>query len=152
MLDQSKEHLSSFLSTVTQHMGVPCSVSLQGGQDGPLAITLAAAEDGRFLIGKGGQNLNALEHVARAVWARLESGSTALSLDINDYRQSRTLAILALVREAAQRVRNTRRSESLDPMSSYERRIVHTELASYSDLATESVGQDPNRRVVIKLL
>jgi spoIIIJ-associated protein len=57
-----------------------------------------------------------------------------------------------MVRNVVARVRDTRRSQALLPMSSYERRIVHMELASYTDVASESTGEDPHRRVVIKPL
>jgi len=54
--------------------------------------------------------------------------------------------------EVAHRVRISKKAEALVPMSSYERRLVHVELASYADLETESIGEEPKRRIVIKPL
>ena len=74
-----------------------------------------------------------------------------LILDVNDYRKSRAIYLIDLAKQAVNRVRNTQKAEALLPMTSYERRVVHMELASCPDIATESIGEEPYRRVVIKL-
>jgi len=71
-------------------------------------------------------------------------------IDINDYRKSRTNYLMDLARQAVGRVRNTQKAEALVPMTPYERRVVHMELASCPDITTESIGEEPHRRVVIK--
>ncbi len=70
--------------------------------------------------------------------------------DVNDYRRSRTSYVVNLAKEAVMRVRSTQKAEALLPMSAYERRIVHMELASCPDIATESIGAEPQRRIVVK--
>ncbi|HXK36256.1 MAG TPA: R3H domain-containing nucleic acid-binding protein [Candidatus Paceibacterota bacterium] len=119
---------------------------------GRLTVSLTAPE-GNVLIGKGGQNLKALEHVVRMMMARQHpEQARGLIVDINDYRQEMATELATSTRVIAERVRQTRQPEALRPMTAYERRIVHTELASFSDLTSESVGQDPHRRVVIRPL
>jgi spoIIIJ-associated protein len=153
MTQGDPQSLVQFLRTITERMHVPCDVSVAGGTDGsPITLTIQTSEDANLLIGKDGQNLKALEHVVRAVWARREPGGRQITIDINDYRKTRTAELAAAVHETARRVRDTRQPEALKPMTSYERRVVHTELAAYHDLATESIGVEPHRRVVIKLL
>ncbi|HWA64525.1 MAG TPA: R3H domain-containing nucleic acid-binding protein [Candidatus Paceibacterota bacterium] len=115
-----------------------------------LTVSIQAPEHGRLLIGKNGQNLHALEQVLKAVAAKDATGASLVSVDVNDYKKSRAERVIQIAREVVARVRATRRAEALMPMSSYERRIVHTELAAMSDIATESVGQEPQRRIVIK--
>lgn len=145
------EGLKQFIVQVTQYLGIPCEVSYEQDAD-TIHIAISAPESGSVLIGRGGQNLYALEQVSRAVLARLGMVGQRVMVDVNEYRRTKTRAIVDEVRRIAERVRMTRQSETLDPMTSSERRVVHTELASYHDLATESVGQDPERRVVIRPL
>ena len=94
--------------------------------------------------------MKALEHVIRAAWARMQPGGPSVTLDVNDYRREKQEELVQMVRTAIERVRNTNRPEALPPMSAYDRRLVHTELAAYTDVGSESVGQEPYRRVVIK--
>jgi spoIIIJ-associated protein len=74
----------------------------------------------------------------------------SFTLDINDYRMKRLGDLKQDVKDAAKQVRLYGKHVPLRPMSSFERRIVHLLLAEYPDIATESVGQEPDRWVVIK--
>ncbi len=153
MTETETTQLNNLIKDLVGRMGVPCEVSVEDGDPAlPLKAHVVAQENGKFLIGKNGQSLSALEHVVRAMWSRQSSAGRTVSLDVNDYRQERITQLVADVRQAATRVRDTRKPEALPPMSSYERRVVHTELASWGDVSTESVGQDSQRRVVIKPL
>ena len=110
-----------------------------------------------MLIGKNGQNLNAFEHLIKLIVNRKTSGDedqkrNVFVVDINDYRKTKAKYVLGLARSAAQKVISSRRAEALLPMSAYERRLVHTELATYKELQTESIGEEPHRRIVIKPL
>lgn len=144
-------NITEFIARLTRDMGVPCEVSVAENGKGPIAITLAAEEGSHALIGKGGQTLRALEHLVRLAWLR-SGEERSLTLDINEYRRLRTEELQDRIKKVAERVRMTKKAETLDPMTSYERRVVHTELASFQDLGTESIGQEPHRRVVIKPL
>jgi len=106
------------------------------------------------LIGKQGANLVHLEHLIRLVAMRRnekESSArlTSFVVDVNNYRKHHIEHILGLAKEVARRVSQNRRAESMSPMSSYERRAIHAELTSYKDVTTESVGQEPQRRVMV---
>lgn len=108
-----------------------------------------------MLIGRNGQNLNAFEHIVKIIVSKKigdqdDSIKNNFIVDINDYRKSRAIQVLGIAKNVAQRVINTQQAEALLPMSPYERRLVHTELASYKDIQTESIGEEPRRRVVIK--
>ncbi len=73
-------------------------------------------------------------------------------VDINNYRLERESLILELARATAKKVIMTKENISLPAMNSYERRLIHLELVNRSDIATESIGQDKERRVMIKLV
>ena len=155
MSDTLNEKAVLLVKKITEHMHIPCEVSAGPTSDevaGPLLVSIETPEHAKILIGKDGQNLKALEHVVRAILTRQDPAGHAVVVDVNEYRQTKTKQLIDVVKQTAGRVRDTQRSEALPPMTSYERRIVHTELASWSDVATESVGQEPQRRVVIKPL
>lgn len=156
MADGSPTHpLESFIRRMAEYMRIECSVRIDANMNHPqqpIAIGISVADDARFLIGKNGQNLKALEHIIRLASLRQNPTQLVTSVDVNDYRKIQTNELVQRIHEVAVRVRNTRKPEALDPMAAYERRVVHTELATYHDLATESVGQEPQRRVVIKPL
>jgi spoIIIJ-associated protein len=116
-------------------------------------ISIESDKDLSMLIGKNGQNLEAFERLVRLLASRkLADPENELHfiIDVNDYRKSRTNYLIGIARDVARRVIQTQRAEALSPMSSYERRLVHTELASYKEIQTESVGQEPRRRIIVK--
>lgn len=140
------------IGRLTSAMGIECEVAISDIKDGVLSVQIRTDAEAKLLIGKNGQNLAALEHIIRAASYRNTDDSPRVVVDVNDYRQSRADQVVQMVRQVVSRVRDTRRSQALLPMAAHERRIVHMELASYTDVASESIGEDPNRRVVIKPL
>lgn len=105
-----------------------------------------------MLIGAGGANLAALEHVVKKIMKRRdpETSESRFTLDINDYRIRRLGDLKQDVKTATREARLYKKAVPLRPMSSFERRIVHLLLAEYPDITTESIGEEPGRRVVIK--
>ena len=135
-------------------MNIDCQIEMkeESGDsqgEGAIVVSIQTPDSARFLIGKNGQNLKALEHVLRAMLVKGDKEGTIV-LDVNDYRKSRATYLVDFAKQAVARVRNTQKAEALFPMSAYERRIVHMELAAYPDIATESIGAEPQRRVIIK--
>lgn len=104
-----------------------------------------------LLIGFRGENLLSIQHLIR-ILARKKTGQPIkIILDVNDYRDRQSASLKEMVSSLAARVKRTQRVELLRPMSAYERRIVHLAIRELgSDLATQSVGEEPNRRVIIK--
>ncbi|PJE50399.1 MAG: hypothetical protein COV29_04495 [Candidatus Yanofskybacteria bacterium CG10_big_fil_rev_8_21_14_0_10_36_16] len=131
-------------------------VEAHNNDDGVL-VSITSNDKMGLLIGKNGQNINAIEHLIRTLINKKQSSEQLdkftpirFSLDINDYKKIRSQQVINTARDVANRVSQNRRSEAMYPMNSYERRLIHSELASYNDIETESVGEEPRRRVVIK--
>jgi len=123
------------------------------GESKLATISIESDKDLSMLIGKNGQNLEAFERLVRLLVSRKlanQDNDLHFIIDVNDYRKSRTDYLIGIARDVARRVMQTQRAEALSPMSSYERRLVHTELASYKEVQTESVGQEPRRRIIVK--
>lgn len=120
-------------------------------QDNPLALIVSIqVEDASQLIGQSGSNLNDLQRILRLLVVKKEAESPLFLVDINGYRAKREQFLKELSQEIAEQVTKTKKSVMLQPMSSYERRIIHVELAERPGIVTESMGEEPERRVVIR--
>src|SRR6184192_2548099 len=101
------------------------------------------------LIGRGGENLVALQQITSAITSRQVGRTVHVPLDIEGYRRRREEQLKEIARRVAARVRTSGQAVTLEPMLAYERRIVHLAVQDMPGVKTESVGVDPNRRVVI---
>ena len=125
-----------------------------------LAISIdLEVEEPQILIGEGGQTLAEIQHLLKAILKRTlrqAQGKKSseepffIDLDINGYKKKKIGYLKELARSLADEVAITKKEKELAPMPAYERRIIHLELASRSDVTTESVGQEPERSVVIR--
>lgn len=152
-MNETHEPLIETIRHLTSYMKLECRIEVKeeahdAGKG--LFVSIYAPEAARFLIGKNGQSLKALEHVIRILHAKQAQEPVAITVDVNDYKRSKAQYALEMARQALGRVRNNQKAEALAPMSAYERRIVHMELASCPDITTESIGEEPQRRIVIK--
>ena len=150
--DQNKEKITAMIKKIIGFMNLDCQVELReesGSESKAMIISVYTPDNVRFIIGKNGQNLKAFEHLVRAMLLK-NNDSRNIVVDVNDYKKSRASFVVDAAKQAVSRVRNTQKAEVLTPMSAYERRIVHMELASSPDVATESIGDEPQRRIVIK--
>ncbi|PJE59801.1 MAG: hypothetical protein COU85_01690 [Candidatus Portnoybacteria bacterium CG10_big_fil_rev_8_21_14_0_10_44_7] len=102
------------------------------------------------LIGQGGQNLLAWQQIFQQLLIKKLGGRAKLVLDINDYRKNKEAAIIFQAQEAAKRAKMEKRVVALPPMNAYERRLVHTQLATDAEVETNSEGEGEQRKVLIK--
>jgi spoIIIJ-associated protein len=101
------------------------------------------------LIGRGGENLVALQQITSAITSRRVGHTVHVPVDIEGYRRRREEQLREIARRVASRVHATGQAVTLEPMLAYERRVVHLAVQDTPGVKTESVGIDPNRRVVI---
>lgn len=107
--------------------------------------------DGSDLIGSEGSNLVALQHLIRVIWRRQNRYNTPrFILDVNNYRKERREYLKSLALETADRVSDENRLVVLRPMNAFERRLIHIALAEDPRVLTESLGEDHERRVIVK--
>ena len=107
-------------------------------------------EDPQFLIGERGQTLNETQRILKMILNKKTGKIFHLNLDINDYKKKKIEYLKDLARSLADEVALSKEPKILSPMSSYERRIIHAELSNRPDIKTESEGEEPYRRLVIK--
>jgi len=97
-----------------------------------------------------GETILEIQHLLKAILKKKTKENFYLDLDINDYKKKKIKYLEELAKSVADEVALTKKEKILDPMPAYERRIIHLVLAERSDVTTESIGKEPNRRVVIK--
>lgn len=133
-----------------EHMGFDAEI-YERQEEGVVVFNIKA-RDAQILIGKQGNNLEALQFVVRLL-LRKELGEDVFgfALDVDDYKEKRVIYLKELARKAAHHVRDTKKSVSLVPMPAFERRVVHNYLSLYSDIESESVGYEPGRKIIVKL-
>lgn len=112
-------------------------------------------KDGGLLIGENGERLRALNHIIRRIteYTLKDQGEIPkFFVDVNDYQKQKIEEVKDLARLSAQRVRYFKKEVTMQPMSAYERRVVHATLTEYPDIITQSTGEGAERKVVIKPL
>ena len=107
-------------------------------------------EDLGYLIGRRGDTLDAIQHLANYTINRDVEGRIRINVDAEDYRQKREDSLRRYARKKAQQVLKARRRTTLEPMNAYERHVIHAALQDMDNITTHSTGTEPNRRVVIE--
>lgn len=108
------------------------------------------SDNDSLLIGKNGRNLQALSYYISQVVKKEILQNYKFILDVSDYRRNRDINLEHLAHNIAKEVKNSKIEAQLDSMNSYERRIIHNTLKDNKFVYTESIGEEPNRKVVIK--
>ena len=143
-----------FIRTVILDIGLNATAELYSCDDGTRRITIKG-EDASTLIGHHGDTLDALQYLANLASAKKnvhgERDKSRVTLDIEGYRAKREETLRALARRMAAKALKNRRSVMLEPMSAYERRIIHSEIQGIEGVSTNSIGSDNNRKIVIFL-
>lgn len=107
-------------------------------------------EEPKVLIGQNGQTLAEIQRLLKAILRRQIPEEFYIDLDINDYKTKKIEYLKETARDLADEVSLNRKEKMLVSMPAYERRIIHLELAERKDVTTESMGQEPDRYVVIR--
>ncbi len=143
-LELSQQHLQGTLDA----MGVSAQISQEeiGGEP---ALQVETAEQA-ILIGRGGDNLRALQYIIYQMVKRDLPTAEITTIDVAGYRKARLLQLETTVEQAKEQAKSSDEPITLAPMNAYERRFVHSILSDEPDLVTESTGQEPDRRVVIR--
>ncbi len=138
---------AAVLRDILREMGVEGEVVLAADAQSD-GVEIEGADLGA-LIGRGGENLVALQQVVSAITSKKVGRSVHVGIDIEGYRRQREDQLREMAARVAARVRATGTAVTLEPMLAYERRVVHLVVQEQEGVRTESVGIEPNRRVVI---
>ena len=143
-----------FIKTLIANLGLDASIELYSCEDGTRRVNITG-EDASALIGHHGDTLDALQYLANLASAQKnakgEKDKSRVTIDIEGYRAKREETLRALARRMAAKALRNNRSVMLEPMSAYERRIIHSEVQGIEGVSTNSIGSDNNRKIVIYL-
>ena len=148
-LEKAENNMNQFLSQFLKQIGQEITFSLQKDELG-LEVTIQGKEAG-ILIGYRGETLYAFQAVISAIANKNCDQKIRVLLDIENYKQKREKTLQDLALKIAQTVEKTKKRVTLEPMQAYERKIIHSTLQNSTKVKTESIGEEPRRRVVISL-
>lgn len=139
------------LETLIGHLGFDAVVEVAAGETSRLNV-VAQGEDRDALgalIGRKGERLSALQHLVNLMLSKEMGAWTRVLVDVEDYRGRRERQLRELAERAAARVTETGKMLQLEPMPALERRWIHLTLRDDPNVVTQSIGEEPNRRVVL---
>ena len=140
--------VQEYLKNILNGMGLEVSFEVNTKDD--VTTIKMYTSNNPIVIGKNGANLDALTTLARQFIKNYTFNSPKIILDVEDYKDRQIKKLERLAKNLARDVVRTKVDAEMDNMNSYERRIVHNVLTDFKGVKTESVGEEPNRHVVIK--
>lgn len=146
--EEVAETAKEFVTGLLTAMGLEGEIGTK--VDGATAHVDVAGEHLGTLIGRRGQTLDALQEVARAAVQRRLRSRVRLAVDVEGYRARRRDSLAEYAREMAARAKERGTEIELEPMTSYERKVVHDAVAEVDGASSFSEGEEPNRKVVIR--
>lgn len=146
--NQLVEEIENYLGEVIEHLGL--LVNFESNIREEIINITMYSNNNPILIGKNGQTLKALETLVKNKVKQEWGFSPKIILDVENYKERKIDNLERLAIKVAKEVRATKVDAELENMNSFERRIIHNKLTNFKGVATESVGVEPNRHVVIK--
>jgi len=150
------EVAKNVLETLLSLMDIPASVTLSAeftvedkeGTTSSVGLNIEG-EDLGILIGRRGQTLAFLQYIVRLIMAHQMQARVPIVIDVEGYKRRRCEGLRALARRLAEQVKTRKMPFTMEPMSAFDRRIIHLALADHPDVTTESTGVGEARKVVI---
>ena len=145
----NEEKIEVFIKGLLENMGSKAVPHCWSDGEGSYRVDLTGEGLG-FLIGRRGETLDAIQHLANYAVNRSVDGHVRINVDAESYREKREDSLRRYARKKAQQVLKNRRRTTLEPMNAYERHVIHASLQDMDNITTHSTGTEPNRRVVIE--
>lgn len=148
MTDNLKEVITMYLNDVLVHFNMPFTVKVEENDRG--LIFNIDTDNNPILIGRDGKTLSAIQLLCKQVSYVFSDVPQNITIDVGGYKERRVLQLEILATKTAKEVAKSKIEAKLKPMNSYERRIVHAKLTEWRDVETISMGEEPNRYLVIR--
>lgn len=141
--------IKNIIEEILKAMGVSCE-EIESIPENNGTVFMVRTGDAHYLIGSGGANLLALNHLVRRIVEKRGGDGKIFAVDVNGYQKERNEELKNKARILAERAKSFKSESEMEPMSPYERMVVHSILAEDPEIKTESIGFGRDRRVVIK--
>ena len=145
----TEEKIEQFIKGLLEHMDSQAMPHCWKVESNTYKVDLVGDDLG-YLIGRRGDTLDAIQHLANYAINRDVDGHIRVNVDAECYREKREDSLRRYARKKAQQVLKARRRTTLEPMNAYERHVIHAALQDMDNITTHSTGVEPNRRVVIE--
>ena len=145
----TEEKIEIFIKGLLEHMDSKAVPHCWKADGNTYKVDLVGDDLG-YLIGRRGDTLDAIQHLANYTINRDVEGHIRINVDAECYREKREDSLRRYARKKAQQVLKARRRTTLEPMNAYERHVIHAALQDMDNITTHSTGVEPNRRVVIE--
>ena len=142
-------YIKETINEIIKKMNAEANLEVRRREEN-ISITIFS-DNNAILIGKNGKNVSALQLLIRQIVNSKLNKPLPIIIDVGNYKEKRAKNIEYLAKKLAREAYKTKTEITMDSMNSYERRIVHSVLADDKYVYTESTGEEPNRKVVIKL-
>ncbi len=146
--DAIKTFIKEYFNTLGKLMNISIKVEIRVADD--IYNILLIADNSSIIIGKEGKNLEAIQTLLRQTISAQVKNKLKINVDASGYKAKKNKHLEHEIRKIASEIEKTKLDVKLDPMNSFERRIVHNVISEYQNLSTTSVGEAPNRYVIIK--
>jgi len=143
------EYIKETISKIVKDMGFDIQIESKV-RDGILSVTIHS-DNNKVLIGRDGRNMQALSTIVKQIVQNELGVYYKFNLDVGEYKLKQQKRLEMMAKKVAREVAKSKVEVKLDPMNSYERRVIHNILNDDRYVYTESVGEEPNRCVVIKI-
>ena len=147
----TEEKIEIFIKGLLEHMDSKAVPHCWKAEGNTYKVDLVGDDLG-YLIGRRGDTLDAIQHLANYTVNRDVEGHIRINVDAECYREKREDSLRRYARKKAQQVLKARRRTTLEPMNAYERHVIHSALQEMENITTHSTGTEPNRRVVIEFV
>ena len=145
-----EEKIEQFIKGLAEHMGSQAVPHCWKDAETNTYRVDLVGDDLGYLIGRRGDTLDAIQHLANYAVNHGSEGRIRISVDAESYREKREDSLRRYARKKAQQVLKNRRRTTLEPMNAYERHVIHAALQDMDNITTHSTGVEPNRCVVIE--
>ncbi len=127
----------------------PCYIAPEDDRDERIILVDIQGDDLSILIGRKSETLNALQYISSLIVSKELGKWVPMMIDVQGYRKRRDRQLRQLGRKMAEQAIQTGRRQVLEPMPANERRVIHLELRNHAEVITESMGEEPYRKVTI---
>ena len=146
-MDNAKKEIKTFLSEFLKQIAETITYEISDEEN--VIHVLITGEESSRLIGYRGESLNSLQTILTTIANKGRESNVKVILDIGEYKDARKKTLEELATKIEKTVTKTGKTVTLEPMTAYERKIIHTKLQNSKTVKTHSIGENENRRVVI---
>lgn len=146
--DEIKKFIKQFIKTFAESLNADINIEIREDKD--CYNVMLIGENNSVLIGKDGKTINSIQLLIHQAINAQTGINVRINVDVANYKVTRDKRFEREIKKIVEEILNSKIEVKLDPMNSYERRIVHTIVSQFEELSTESVGEAPERYVIIR--